>query len=210
MGLDMLVEFMKILKLAMGKAPCLCLCYVLKEMFSKLFKRKLFSVECHMCHQGVKTLHLCLFIFHSFLVCNTILNFFCLFKNFSLLIICFLFLCSLFDSWCSCQISFVFFFGVVVLIFLWFFPFIKFSLFCYFFCCCYFDYLNFFMFVSSFLVVIIVIFLVCYFNFFKTYKFIHKILRQTNWLRTIEHFNDMNIWRNLVEHLLALLVSFTR
>jgi len=29
MGLDMLVESMKILKLAMGKAPCLCFCYVL-------------------------------------------------------------------------------------------------------------------------------------------------------------------------------------
>jgi hypothetical protein len=103
-----------------------------------------------------------------------------------------------------------FFFSVVVLIFSCFFPFIKFSFVLLYFFCCYFVYLIFFVFVSYFLVVIIVIFLVCYFIFLKTYKFIHKIPRQTNWLWTIEHFSDMNIWRNFVEHLLALLMSFTR
>jgi hypothetical protein len=111
MGPDMLVELMKILKLAMRKAPCLCFCYVLNfwcfegNVFKELFKKYIFLVQCHMCHQSAKTFHFCFFMFNitmfHFLFVTPFWIFSYLFKNFSLFFFCFL--CCLLDSYCSCQ-----------------------------------------------------------------------------------------------------------
>jgi hypothetical protein len=79
----------------MGKAPCLCLCYVsnffdvLKEMFVKNYsKKELFLVQCHMCHQNAKTFHFCFFMFNitmfHFLFVRPLNFFFNLLQNFSL------------------------------------------------------------------------------------------------------------------------------
>ncbi len=128
---------------------------VLKEMFSKLFKKNLFLVECHMCHQGVKTLHLCLFIFHSFSVCNSILNCFLPIQKLFLinhlllvfyvhcLILAVLVKFLLFFLWCGSFNLLVFFFlSLTSLFFLLFFLLLLFWLsyflcVCFIFSCCY-------------------------------------------------------------------------
>jgi len=163
MGPDMPVELMKILKLAMCKAPCLCFCYVLNfwcfegNVFKELFKKYIFLVQCHMCHQSAKTFHFCFFMFNitmfHFVFVTSFWIFSYLFKNFSLFLffyVVYLILIVLVKK--NKKI-----FAVVVFIFLFYFSFKNFV--------CYFS--LFLLFFSFFLVVIlIIIFSSCLFHLF--------------------------------------------
>jgi hypothetical protein len=139
MGPDMLVELMKILKLAMRKAPCLCFCYVLNfwcfegNVFKELFKIYIFLVQCHMCHQSAKTFHFCFFMFNitmfHFLFVTSFWIFSYLFKNFSLFLFLFFYVVYLIlIVLVKIKIKI---FAVVVFIFLFYFSFKNFV--CYFF-----------------------------------------------------------------------------
>jgi hypothetical protein len=135
------------------------------------------------------------------------LNFFLPTQNFSLFAFCFL--CWLFDSCCSCQIFYLFFFAVVVLIF--FFHIYFFNLFFLLFFFLLLFWLLYFLHVYFIFSSCYCPFILFYFiSFYFVYKLVHELPRQTNWLWTIEHFDDLNTWRNVEGHLLVLLMSFTR